>query len=390
MADIVHSKHRSLLLRKIGYSAGLEHSRDRICQLADMYSLERQISESGWTAVVTNKYGRDPAAKVHFENFFNVIGVMRREQTRLVALPILDALVILRSFLGSDKSSFDKAIYPILLYVLTLADGELIGNLLHASFENDRYESQLSRFRQSKLEFLYSAYLNEHDRQELHRVIDFLENPKAGQRGRNDRGPFADIRKFQQEDPKDFSVTLSEDWHRKVPGRRQSWAEDFGLWADNQLTSRGREYLDALESLAPSGIDTTDTAILMPTDMEFSANYLSWALGLDQLVDSDALLVKVGALYADDNSGTFAPSTTEAESLIVDIKARFSSNDSRLSRIRKELPFSVLRLVLVGLAAAKGEKCASPRALVENLQRANTSVLIRKSRNSFFSLSVRR
>ena len=101
MADIVHSSSRNLLVRKIGYSAGLERTRSRLANLVDLYSAEHQITETSWTGLVQHRYGRD--AKNHFENFFKVIGVLRREQSRLVALPILESLAILKALLPSDS-----------------------------------------------------------------------------------------------------------------------------------------------------------------------------------------------------------------------------------------------------------------------------------------------
>ena len=401
MADIVHSSGRHLLVRKIGYSAGLENTRARLALLVDMYSTEHQITDTDWTNLVQQKYRRD--AKLHFENFFKVINVLRREQGRLVALPTLEALTILRKLLPAERELFDAAIDPILLFALTLADGELLGNLMCARFISENVEDQLSIYREAKLQYFYNTYKNENDRRELHRCIDFKELPKPKKKDARPKGPFADTRlledegqkgpftsarQLENEDPYDFRVSLSDDWYKKVPGRRESWARDLGLWSEGGCTDRGTAYLSLLRSFLPKGIAESRAAILMPTDLEFSANYLTWELGLEDLVSFDKLLTGIGQLFIEDSATPFDLSEAELVQLVRKTKELFSANDLRFSRIRKELPLTIFALVLLGLSVSRGTVCPSPSDIVERFQASKTDVLVRKSRNSLYSFSL--
>lgn len=389
MADIVHSKSRGILIRKVGYSAGLEDTRSRISYLVDLYLQDRQITDTGWTKLVTEQYKRDLTQKVHFENFFKVIGVLRREQGRLVALPILEALRILKALLSDDEEAFEIALSSVLLYALTIADGELLANLIISQFDPKRYEEQLTIFREKKLRFLYEAYPIENDRRELHRCIDFMEMPKAGTRKVQQKGPFAQARQLESEDPYDYGVTLSDDWFRKVPGHRKNWAKDIGLWAEDEITSIGETYLQLLESFLPTSIENNnEVAILVPMDLEFSANYLTWKYKLEDLIRFDDLITGLSGLFANDPSISLALSEDEFVKLVHDVKNMYSSSDIRFSRIRKELPLTIFSFVLLGLSAARGVVCPSPLKIVKQFQTSNTGVLVRKSRNSLFSFST--
>ena len=388
MADIVHSSSRDILIRKIGYSAGLENTRSRLLPLVDLYSAEHQITNTSWTKTVTEQYRRDAKSKVHFENFFKIIGVLRKEQGRLVALPTLEALTILKALLSEDQNQFETAVDPILLFALTMADGELLANLMMTRFVSKEFESQLTTFRETKLRYFYEAYKNENDRRKLHRCIDFKEMPKSGTRGKEKKGPFADVRELENEDPYDFQVRLSDDWFRKVPGRRESWARDLGLWSDSGITLRGKAYLEMLSGFLPESISDTKAAILMPTDLEFSANFLTWALGLEDLVSFDDLTTGIGKLFAVDPSQELALSEAELEDLVRNAKDIYSASDIRFARIRKELPLTIFALVLLGLSVVRGYACPSLQRIVSQFQASNTNVLVRKSRNSLYSFSM--
>lgn len=388
MVDIVHSSSRDILVRKIGYSVGLEDTRSRILRLVDLYSSEHQLRDTTWTELVRDRYNRSAKSKVHFENFFNVIGVLKREQGRLVALQTLEALTILKALFSNDPELFSAAVDPVLLVSLTIADGELLANLMVAQFDSKHFESQLTAYRESKLSYFYESYKNENDRRELHRCIDFKEMPKAGLRNREKQGPFADIRQFEIEDPYDFDVKLSDDWYTKVPGHRKNWARDLGLWSDRGLTSRGDAYLELLVNFMPTGVANKQPIILMPTDLEFSANYLTWALELGDLIHFDSLITGLGKVFAGEPSTTLQMSDVELVDLVHESKEIYSASDIRFARIRKELPLTVFARVLLGLAAAKGHACPSPLKIVEKFQKGNFGVLVRKSRNSLFAFSV--
>jgi hypothetical protein len=128
----------------------------------------------------------------------------------------------------------------------------------------------------------------------------------------------------------------------------------------------------------------------MPTDLEFSSNYLTWRLGQDDLIRLDDLIVGLSKIFVGKDSKTLELSHKEIVELVRKIKVSYATNDVRLTRIRKELPLPVFALVLLGLCVTQGYICPSLQSIVEKIQESNRGVLLRKSRNSLYALIVAR
>lgn len=392
MVDIVQSSANQLLIRKIGYSVGLESTLSRFEQLVDYYGTHHQITEVGWRDLVCNVYKRDTESGKHFANLFRVLDLLETENGRPVPLTLLDAGALLRQLFINSPVKYRSALIGILLYALTLADGELFGALLLTQFQKGEEIKALEAFRTLKLRIMYDGYKAPSQRRRLHQLIDFHEIDSKGiKEARNVRavGPFAPVNTTAKQDTTDFTVSLSADWYKKVPPRRASWARDLGLMTDNKLSGAGERYLTRLRRLLDNEYRTSDmqSIVIMPTDMEFRSHHVTWPLGDSRVVDHIDLASAVAETYADDQEACQLPSAHEEIDFLRWALDQYARADMRFHMLRRDLPYTVFLAVEVGRAVAEHQKLLSPRDRIEGLARSCPELLLRSSRNSLYGIS---
>ncbi|QQP99554.1 hypothetical protein [Lysobacter enzymogenes] len=393
MVDIVQSNETKLLIRKIGYSVGLESTLARYKQLIDLYVAEKQLSDPSWRNLVTTGFRRELPARKHFENLFSVLGMFTVDNGRPVPQTILDVGALLKNYYSNDPLAFDRAIRAVLLYSITLADGELFGLLLSTSFDKSKYEEGLAEFRRSKLRIFYESYKNQFDREKLHQIIDFQE-VAAGSDGKGHQGalsgPFAQARRVtKSKDIQDFSVSLSADWFKKVPARREAWAQDLGLFDDGTHTEFGRRYLEALRSFLPAE-DRSSAIVLMPLDTEMESRHVTWALDGKFVAPQSMLLQAISATYL--QAGITSTSTSDSRSLEIEKLARWALDnyqraDTRFQMLRRELPYVMFSLFALGICVASDIQMTDLKSDLEGLAREKRNILLRPSRVSVYGIS---
>lgn len=391
MVDIVQSNETKLLIRKIGYSVGLESTLERFALLIEVYVRDRQLSDPSWQKLVKEGFGRDPQTRKHFESFFSVLGIFSVENGRPVSHSVLDSGALLRHYFEDDEVSYKSALRALLLYALTLADGELFGSLISTNFDRDSYESALTSFRQEKLRIFYESYKNKFDREKLHQIIDFQEVSGTTEKkalGGALRGPFAGMRDVSNRDIEDCRVTLSGDWYKKVPGRRQAWAEDIGLFSKGKQTDQGQRYIAALTSLLdPTLRQLPDPIILMPLATEMLARNVTWQLPDEIAISHSAFLEAISSTFLSNDDLRTRKKKLDLDHLARKFFDQFSKADTRFQMLRKELPYLVFAQVVLGICAANRWPIGKLQVELEDLAKEDRSILLRTSRPSVFGIS---
>src|SRR5258708_18891578 len=133
MADTIHRDPYELLIRKIGYSVGLEDTLARVRALATEYGRTRTLSMGQWHHLVHDVW------KLKTENIADVFAELElvRQQNRTVnVLPALDALGILYNLV--EPNQFEVGLMYVLLHQISVADGDIFLNCLAAEFDRER------------------------------------------------------------------------------------------------------------------------------------------------------------------------------------------------------------------------------------------------------------
>jgi hypothetical protein len=138
MVATIHRDPYRLLVRKIGYSVGLEHTLQRVGDLADLYAQEKTITSASLSGLIK---GRWNLKTQHIIDLFNELDLVRSEANTIFVLPTLDALGILRLELGDED--FEVALKAVLLFSILSNDGDIFLNCLSARFEREAVRARL-------------------------------------------------------------------------------------------------------------------------------------------------------------------------------------------------------------------------------------------------------
>lgn len=252
MADTARFNQFKILMRKIGYSVGLENSFGRLRDLAALYQEEHQISLGSWQKLVTDVWG---LKSFHIGDFFNALGVLHVAKGKIDVLPGLDALAV--SSVGLDEAESRRAQAAIFLGLLIEHDGEIFLNCLVAGFDADEVERKLTSLIHYKRRLLFGMFKTPGVQLELARIVGIerqLKNsgsssPAKSLSDQRRREPL-EARTGDLSNPGIPPVSISPDYLRKVPGRRRDWAVSAGLWVSDQgITESGSRLLDELQGL---------------------------------------------------------------------------------------------------------------------------------------------
>ena len=85
------------LMRKIGYSVGLETLPDRVIELTNLYVEQRELNYALFRDLVTIKFQRNNERSIkEFANVYGSLNLLKLYGKKLRVLPNLDTLSILR------------------------------------------------------------------------------------------------------------------------------------------------------------------------------------------------------------------------------------------------------------------------------------------------------
>ena len=388
----IQSDSYSIFIRKIGYSVGLENSLRRVRDLVDLYSREKDITPAAWKQLVHSPepqgWGLDTD---HIADFFKELDLIQRTKSDITILPGLDAMALAQLELGRN-ASFDLALRLAFASSIILADGDIFLNFLAGEFERDRVEPLLRDMILTKRKAIKKVI-------KVPQIIARIFKRVAIDVQPTNVGGAAvgkSLSEKKRTEPLRFRTTplnhvveddqvhISDDYFRKVSGRRRDWAKSIDLCDEKgRQTELGHSLIAAFKEL---GIGTDAGAFsYWPFSFELERLALSpQTLGVPSLGMWDHLIaVRKGlkldkAGFADRNS--FDPSSVEE--LIRGLYRNYRILNSRRVMLRKEMPLNVLYTALVAIYSARGKALLEMRTFLRALvDKPNSQFLYRSSRH---------
>lgn len=273
MVATIHRDPFEILIRKIGYSVGLESTLSRVVDLGRAYGQEGAIS-SGLMSTLLERWN------LQSENIIDLFGsldLIERQNYALFVLPTLDALGVLSRLVPTD--AYEMAVRLPLLNSILAADGDIFLNCLSVDFEKEPSRRQLLRmieYKRSRAKEAINSPLQ-------HRKVDRFINIEAQRSNRGSKAGTG-LASLKRTEPLDQTTgplatgpssepKISDDYLRKVPARRRDWAKSLNL-ADKEgrRTDAGRSLLKLFDSL---GQKTEDGAYAFwPFEHELSRLHL--------------------------------------------------------------------------------------------------------------------
>ena len=384
-----------IFFRRIGYSVGLEDTATRVRELEALYLSKRDVTIGMWDHLVHSPecWGLKSG---HIADVFRSLGLVWRTGSDLVILENLDAMAI-SSSLSDDREGAERGRAFLLLWAILANDGEIFVNLLMAGFERERCRQRLTLLIQKKRRFLSAHIRGVRAPERLLRAVNIERqtgNPgSAGRRGKvvspgGARTPLAAgggrISRTELD-----SVEISDDYLRKVPGRRMAWACSLGLWDDGGgITRRGESFI---EGLARSGyIGTDGIFVFWPMEYElvrswFRPDLLGATKGLWEAV------VDAGRAYASlDVAEPTGQDGDHGVAALAEMMQVYRGLNSRKALLRQEMPVTIAFPAICALAIGRHKPVLDlPHFLGRERMGKKRRVAVRPSRYSGQSLSLR-
>lgn len=384
-----------IFFRRIGYSVGLEDTAARVRELEALYLSKRDITIGMWDHLVHSPECWRLKSR-HIADVFRSLGLVWRTGNDLVILENLDAMAI-SSSLSENREAARRGRDFLLLWAIVANDGEIFVNLLMAGFERERCRQTLTLLIQKKRHFLSERIGEGMALQRFLRAVSIERQTKnPGSAGR--RSMKASPRRGSIPLPvgrHDLSWTelhsneISEDYLRKVPGRRMAWARSLGLWEDEDgITPRGEAFIKGLTR--KGYIDADGIFVLWPMKYELVRNRFRpdllgetrelWEVVLDVAWAYEALDV-FEQTGEDGNHGM---------AVLAEMMKVYRGLNSRKALLRQELPVTIAFPAICALAIGRCEPVLDvPHLLERERMSRERRVAVRPSRYSGQSLSLR-
>jgi hypothetical protein len=261
MAAIVPDDPYQCLMRKIGYSVGLEELLKRVLALTDCYVNQRRLSYTFFKELVETEYGR-PGATQDFADFYKELHLLQIAWKTAYPLYTLDTLSILRRFFAGDEISFVSAAKIVLLHTILEADGDIFLNALAAEFDPVKFENLARNMIGTKWQAIAKVIQSRALLHKLRTQIINIQSQPSNRGNQRTQNKDVDSRfKPQRTESLDMShkrtkpladilddqITISEDVLKKIPRTRKAWAKDFGLFERDSISKTGQDLLNTLD-----------------------------------------------------------------------------------------------------------------------------------------------
>lgn len=375
MAATARSDLLDGLVRKIGYSVGLEYLLSHVKDVAQLFAAERSLDGTSWRHLVHDVWKR-PLAEQHFADVYSQLDLLRRHNRSVHPLPSLEVLSILYSTpptgleparSDDESDSETQATRFILTLRILEADGDIFLNALAAGFQPAALGFRLQRMIRHKRRALSPFF---QQAAALRRVMEAVsirsqaerpENPRHQSYAERSRALMTTTPSMhstaQREHWADDNIFISADYLQKACVTRGSWADDLGLFhrRDGVITHAGEELLRRTRDLGLSIESENElTFAFWPYTHELSRMSLSATqLGVPDL-HGGALTRLVAELLAPSQVGHSDLRSAQEQRLIDRqefirllefIQARYQAS-SRRGAIRHDLPIFVAEPVL--------------------------------------------
>lgn len=243
----LHRDPYEVLIRKIGYSVGLEATRERARDLAELYATSGGLSSTDWSELVKSRWN---LSTDHIAKVFAELNLVRVQPGAIDTLYGLDALGILWKQL--TPTEFEPALDAVLTALILIADADIFLNCMAGNFETEDCEGLLLSMIHDKRTDAHKAIRLSGLREKVDRVIN-IEVQKTNKGGALaakgidalKRTTALESKLGPLQKPQSDVPTISADYLRKVPPRRRDWARSVGLFEEDTRTPLGNKLLEA-------------------------------------------------------------------------------------------------------------------------------------------------
>ena len=396
MAATALSDPYTIFMRKIGYSVGLEHTLQRVEDLAALYLRTGDLTVPGWRELVRSDEHWGLKTE-HIADVFCSLQLIQRTPGDVLVLENLDAMAIASELLA-DVQHRRAARTFLLLWAILVNDGEIFVNLLLADFEEERIKETLRAVLRQKRATLGKILKGRETAKRISRVItiEYQANNAGGASVARSVAPTRTeiVRRERKKissgsGPDDFR--LSEDYFRKVPPKRKDWARTLGLWEDRVgLTARGKNFVEGLKKAGY--IDARSLFTYWPMDHELvRAGFRPDLLGADTKKLWDCLLDFAGAYAGVRVKRICQSDADETVTLIGAMMGVFRNLHVRKTLLRRELPITVAYPAAVACACATQARVIDlPTAISAEQKGEKRRLALRRSRNTGGALSLKK
>lgn len=392
MAGTIHRDPFRVLIRKIGYSVGLENALERVRDVVNLYAEERSLTSSGMATLIRSERHWKLRSD-HVLEFLGALDLFKYELNSVFVLPTLDALAILR--LQQSDADFDQSLRAVLLTQILSSDGDIFLNCLAAGYEKESVRMRLLAMVEGKRSLAKEAIGSPNSSEKVDRVV-CIESQFTNRGGAvaglglsslnrrenlgSARGPLADT--------SGVINGISEDYFRKVPPRRRDWARSLALVHDdgtaNELGTRLLEHFTDLGQIVKNAFAFWPYQDeLLPLNLR--EGELPW-----RTPGREAVLYGMKKVLKGTCFGQHAAGIEETEDWLRRVYSVYRSLSPLRSIVRVELPVRAARLVALGNACAADPIDYDPLKTALASEKAGGNIGFRPSRNNEGSIVIRR
>lgn len=368
MVAIVQDDPYQSLIRKIGYSVGLENMLERIISLTDLYVEKRGLSTAVFRDLVENKFRRKNAAE-HFADFYGTLNLVKYTAAGIYPLHNLDTLSILRRFLANDEATFLSVARFIITFAVLEADGDIFLNALAVEFEASRFKSLIEEMVKRKRQLIKNVIKSPGALKKIYSIIDIKTQPS--QKSNKPKELEADtVSRFDRRteplngfkrttslsDKLDNQVHVPDDYLRKVPVTRRGWAEDLDLFRSGQRTIKGDNLLHVMDRNLGSKQDT-GCYILWPYAKDLSKLQLQPRdIGMPD-ISPWSLLCSIAEGINRVNVSAYVENKdyTQIIDLLREFHRLYREGNTTMGSIRHQLPLYIAEPSITALCSANSE-----------------------------------
>lgn len=368
MAAIVQDDPYQSLIRKIGYSVGLENMLDRVISLTNLYVEQRGLSTATFRDLVENRFKRTNATE-HFAEFYGALNLTKLSGVGIYPLHNLETLSILRRFLANNEPTFLSATKFILTQAILEADGDIFLNALAAEFKVPVFKTLIEEMVRKKRQLIANVIKSPGASKIIYSIIDIKTQPsqKSNKIGELERDivsrfgkrtePLAGFKRTTPlSDKLDEQITVPDDYLRKVPVTRKRWAEDLDLFENGQRTIKGDSLLHVMDKHLYSKQDT-ECYILWP----YSKDLLKLQLQPKDIgapsISPWLLLCTIAEGISGVEVSPYGENKdyTQIIDLLQEFHKLYREGNTNLGRIRHQLPLYIAEPCIAALYSANLE-----------------------------------
>jgi hypothetical protein len=386
MEGIALSDSFDFLIRKIGWSVGLENTLERVLDLVELYISTNSITATGWRALIHDKW---ELKQENITDFFVSLGLLIRQQSNFLPGELLDGLAT-ASLLTTPECDPRKAVAYGLLQSIIEQDGDIFLNCLSAEFRRDQVVENLHCMIEYKRACVLKVAKHVRVRERVLRAINIDYQPtNKGSAGGGDkiRDLGAGLKElnrsqgpFSKKDVGD-QIVISDDYLRKAPGRRKGWAQSVGLvGTDGGLTTEGQLFLEEFENRGHS--PSPNMFCVWPTETQLQyARIDPSKLGVQASSSWQLCEATFFGLAPKLKTKKYSKETHEETiQLLRNIFDGYQSLNQSRSMLRRELPIGVAFRAVLGISYAENSDIPSVPTVIENESLDGRRIELRRSR----------